>query len=115
MIFMLCTAKAHKILGPRQLGNIYQVTKLFSALKDLQFKIRDNSGHNQTGKAHKILVSLRLTKCHTPNEHHPAHLCFHLGECGIWRGKAGHGKQHMPSTLGKRREPSRKGHLRKMF
>lgn len=33
---MLFIAKAHKILGLLQLGNIQQVTMLVSALKDLQ-------------------------------------------------------------------------------
>lgn len=77
MIFILFIAKAHKILGPFQLGNMQQVTVLISALEDLQLQMRDNGGYSQTGKAHKMwLVSLRLTKCCTLNRHCSAHLCL---------------------------------------
>lgn len=74
---MLSIAKAHKILGPFQLGNIQQVTTLICALEDLQLQMRDNSGYSQTGKVHKMwLVSLRLTKCCTLNKHCSSHLCL---------------------------------------
>lgn len=74
---MLFIAKAHKILGPLQLGNIQQVTMLASALEDLRLQMRDNNGYSQTGKAHKMwLVSLRLTKCCTFNKHFSSNLCL---------------------------------------